>query len=158
MSFFSCLRIILFPNLWQKQRIMACDNEILNTIFLFLIFQFHVFSKNLIYTEASLYSSCVLHQLSVYIPRSGSRCLPCPLASDFCVHKLSGKTEIIVVYCLSRKLFHRIYLCALSLNNLEATVNLTNTQKTKTFSLQTWMYRKITPVYESCRMIDPCQG
>ena len=49
---------------------MACDNEILNTIFLFLIFQFHVFSKNLIYTEASLDSSCVLHQLSVYIPRS----------------------------------------------------------------------------------------
>ena len=45
---------------------MACDNEILNTIFLFLIFQFHVFSKNLIYTEASLDSSCVLHQLSVY--------------------------------------------------------------------------------------------
>ena len=97
-----------------------------------------MFLARILYTQRLVLTPpvCMLHQLSVYIPR-GSRCLPCPLASDFCVHKLSGKTEIIVVYCLSRKLFHRIYLCALSLNNLEATVNLTNTQKTKTFSLQT---------------------
>ena len=97
---------------------MACDNEILNTIFLPFIFHLQVFSENIIYTEVSLDSSCVLH-LSEYILiflEPGSRCLHGPLVSDFCVHKLSGETEIFVVCCLSKELFHRIYFSALRLN------------------------------------------
>lgn len=45
MSCASCLGIILFPNLWQKQRIMACDNEILNTLFLLFIFHLQVSAR-----------------------------------------------------------------------------------------------------------------